>query len=505
LVLASAGCGGHTPSPSGPGSGAATAASTPVPVTEAAPSPAAAAPAPVPEPPIPAAPPRVPTPIADAHAAAAERIRREGASGRRAYATLAELTDRIGARPAGSKALDRAITWAADRLRADGLVVRTEKVMVDHWVRGEATGEIVSPQPSRLHLLALGHSPGTGKAGVSGEVVIVDSLEALEALGPAGVHGKIVLFNKPMITDADGTPHYGEVAPLRGRGPALAQKLGAKAALVRSLTSRSLRTPHTGGTWFGDDNKAKAVPAAAITTEDADLIARLAATGKVTVKLVLTCKTLPDAPSANVVADLPGREKPAEIVLLGAHIDSWDVGQGAHDDGAGSVIMMEAVALLKRLGLAPRRTIRVVLFTNEELGLDGAQQYVKDHAAELGNHVAAIESDTGSFAPRGFMLAGKPTAERVLAQLADIVSLLAPEDAARAIAGFGGADIGALEKAGAKTPLIGHWMDTSTYFDVHHTEADTLDKVDPDLLQKNVVVMAIFAYVLAEMPGRLGE
>jgi hypothetical protein len=388
-------------------------------------------------------------------------------------------------------------------MTADGLEARTEKVMVGHWERGEGRGEIVAPHRRTLHLLALGNSPATPRGGLTAEVVVVDSLEALDALGPAAVRGKIVLFNKVMVTDERG-PHYGEVSPIRGRGPAKAAALGAKAALVRSLTSNSLRTPHTGGTWWGRDPKAPRIPAAAVSTEDADLIARYAAAGPVKVRLVLTPKQHPDAPSANVIGELRGRETPEEIVLLGAHLDSWDVGQGAMDDGAGCVIMMEAVAILKRLGLQPRRTIRVVLFTNEELGLDGAEQYVKDHAGELAQHVAAIESDLGSYEPRGVMLAAKEGG-RALEQLVDIVSLLAPLGAGRAILGFAGSDIEALEEAGAKTPLIGHWMDPSRYFDVHHTEADTLDKVDPVILQENATVVAVVAYVLAEMPARLGE
>jgi carboxypeptidase Q len=340
--------------------------------------------------------------------------------------------------------------------------------------------------------------------------VVVSGLEELGQLGEAGVKDKIVLFNEimPPPDPETGDPHYGESSSSRFRGPRAAAKLGASAALVRSVTARSLRSPHTGMTSFGKD---KRIPAAAISTEDADLIARLATEGPVEVHVMLGAKILPDVASANVIGELRGREFPEQIVVIGAHLDSWDVGQGAHDDGAGCVIVMEALAIIKRLGLQPRRTIRVVLYTNEENGAEGADAYAKDHAAELPNHVAAIESDTGGFKPMGFMLdeeaaKAQGLSPKVFEQLVDIVTLLAPLDAARAIMGYGGTDISSIgEAAGNKTPLIGHWVDMRTYFDYHHTEADTLDKVDAKILQDNAVVMAIVAFVIADMPARLGE
>jgi hypothetical protein len=474
-----------------------------------------------------AATPRPPTPLADAHRDAAGKILATGLQSRSAFAKLTTLCDDVGARPAGSKALDEAIAWAVDAFKADGLDAHTEKVMVGHWERGVNSGEIVAPRPRALHLLALGGSAATPAKGLTAEVVVVDSIDALKKLDPAKVKGKIVFFDFVMITDEKG-PHYGEASTVRGHGPAVASQLGAVAALTRSATSRSLRTPHTGGTWWSMPEatgpkpppdakhpkaKAQRIPAAAVSTEDADLIARYAARGPVKIHLTITSKQLPPAPSANVVAELRGREKPDEIVLLGAHLDSWDVGQGAHDDGAGVAIVMDALAILERAGLQPRRTIRVVLYTNEELGLDGAEAYAKTHQAELPNHVVAIESDLGSFKPMGFQVGlddpaikpDDPAVQKVLAQLADIVTLLAPLDAARARLGYGGADIDSIDELGGRAVLLSNWMDESSYFDYHHTEADTLDKVDPDDLQKNATAMAVVAYVLAEMPTRLGE
>ncbi len=440
-----------------------------------------------------------PTPIADQYRDAASKIIAAAEADQGAWQKLSHLTDRIGNRLSGSRALDKAIEWAVATLKADGHEnVRAEKVMVNHWVRGAESAALVAPVERPLSLIGLGGSGATPRSGLIAEVVVVNDFAELDRLG-GQLKGKIVLFNKPLTyTEGKGTD-YGDVAEYRGRGPGRAAALGAVAALVRSLTTRSLRTPHTGSTRFADGQKP--IPAAALATEDADLIARLAASGEpVRVKLRLSGRRLPDKPSANVVAELRGREKPDEVVVISGHIDSWDVGQGAHDDGAGCVMAMQALTLLRKLGLTPRRTIRAVLFTNEENGLGGARQYAVDHAAELGKHVMTLEADSGAFQPRGFRVEGS---DQALRQVTDIASLLQPIDGHRAEAGHGGADIGVM--AGAGVPLLGLWVDPSRYFDYHHTEADTLDKIDPRDLARDVAAVALIAYVVADMPEPLAR
>jgi Zn-dependent M28 family amino/carboxypeptidase len=440
------------------------------------------------------------TPIADGYRDAAGRIIDAAMADDGAWQKLEHLTDSIGPRLSGSDNLERAVEWAEQAMLDDGHAnVRTELVMVPHWERGAESGAIVAPAEHELSVLGLGGTVATPRRGITAEVVVVDSFEALAALPDDAVKGKIVLFNKPMPNfDPDHGAGYDVTVPYRSRGPVEAAKRGAVAAMVRSVTANSLRTPHTGATNY--DDKVKKIPAVAVTTEDADLMARLAAKGEtVKVKLVTSGKWKRDAKSANVIAELPGRDAPEEIVVIGAHIDSWDVGQGAHDDGTGCAIMMQALTVLKELGLQPRRTIRVVLFTNEENGLKGAIQYATDHKDEIANHVAAIESDSGGFKPRGFEVQAGPGA---LAHMKDIGTLLDPIGASRAVEGFGGADLIPLSMSGV--PALGLWVDGSTYFDIHHTAADTLDKVDPEHLKMNVATVAVVAYVLADMPERLG-
>jgi len=447
----------------------------------------------------PAGAPMQPT-LADRYRAPVDKIIAAARADRGAYQKLAHLTDRIGNRLAGSPALGRAIAWAAQSMKDDGHDVRTEKVMVPHWVRGAESGEITQPITRALHVIGLGGTVATPKAGITAPVVVVRSWAELDAK-QAQVKGAIVLYDvaMPKWTEDKGSG-YGETVEYRGKGASRAAKLGAVAVLMRSVTAHSLRTPHTGAMNY-EDGIAK-IPALAVTVEDSTLIARLAAEGPVTVSVHSDAKLLPDAESANVIGELRGSERPDEIVVIGGHIDSWDVGQGAHDDGAGSVTMMQALTTLRKLGLVPRRTIRVVLFTNEENGLRGGRAYAKDHAAELPNTVLALESDSGGFAPRGFSIQTKPEVQdRVKARIADITSLLAPINATKVTTGHGGADIGPMVPAGV--PTLGLTTEGSTYFDIHHTEADTLDKVDPAALAADVAAVAALAYVVADMPGRL--
>jgi Zn-dependent M28 family amino/carboxypeptidase len=409
-----------------------------------------------------------------------------------AYAKLAWLTDRIGPRLSGSVGAEAAVTWALDEFRKDGMArVRAEKVMVPHWVRGEERAEIVSPVAQRLVATALGMSVPTPLEGITARVLEVSSFDELHALGDS-VRGAIVLFNKKTLADRHGEG-YRETSPLRYRGPSEAARQGAVAVLVRSLGTLAARLPHTGALGYLDD--APKIPAAAVTEEDADLIHRLLAAGEtVRVSLVLGCRTLPDAESANVVAELRGRSLPDEIVVIGGHLDSWDLGTGAIDDGAGVAMSMEALRLLKSLKLRPRRTIRAVLFMNEENGVHGGQGYADAHEAELQRHVAAIESDSGAGRPIGFSLnAGEGAAESVRALARSLRSIGADDVEAH---GEGGTDIGPLLKSGC--PLLGLRQDMTHYFDWHHTAGDTLDKVDPRELAENTAAMAFMAYALAD-------
>lgn len=418
-----------------------------------------------------------------------------------AYVKLAELTDTIGHRLAGSAALDKAIAWSAAVMKADGLDVRTEAVMVPHWKRGAESAAIVAPVERPLTVLGLGGSVPTPREGILAPIVVVRSWEELEQKRDK-VKGAIVVYNVPMPAwTAEHGSGYGTAVAFRWSGASRAARLGALAVLVRSATTRSLSTPHTGS--LGYDADAPKIPAGSLTIEDAELLDRLAAKGAVSVRLRLESQTLPDAPSANVIGELRGSDKPEEIVVLGAHLDSWDVGQGAHDDGAGCVVMMQALATLKQLGLTPRRTIRVVLFTNEENGLRGGKGYAQQHAAELGKTVLALEADSGGFAPTGFGVSHEDAdaATRVRDRLATIASLLGDVGATTVELGGGGADISPMKSAGV--PQVGLYVDSRSYFDYHHTAADTLDKVRPADLADMVAATAVLAYVVADLPGRV--
>jgi carboxypeptidase Q len=416
------------------------------------------------------------------------------------YGRLAHLTDRIGARLSGSAALDRAIAWAAETMKADGHEVRTEPVMVPHWVRGTERAAITAPIERPLVVLGLGGTVPTPKGGLTAPVVVVRSWDEL-AQKAERIKGAIVLYDVAMRAwDEEHGSGYGEAAQFRGRGPSRAAQHGAVGVLVRSVTAHSLRTPHTGSLRY--DPAQPKVPSAAVTVEDSMLIARLAEQGPVTVRMQLESQELPDAPSANVIGELRGRERPDEVVVIGAHIDSWDVGQGAHDDGAGCVQMMQALTLLRKLKLTPRRTIRVVLWTNEENGLAGARAYAKAHEGELGKTVLAVEADAGGFAPRGFSVEVKPElAPRALPRVSEIAALLREVGPIKVSAGGSGADLIPLIPAGV--PGLGIVTAGKHYFDYHHTEADTLDKVDPVELAEGVAAIAVLAYIAADLPDRL--
>ncbi len=425
---------------------------------------------------------------------AAARIRDEARGGDRAFRRVADLTDLFGPRPAGSAALAGAIAWARDAFVADGQeTVVLEPVRVPVWVRGAEAAEIVTPSPRKLAVLGLGTTVGTPAEGITADVLVVSSFDELTRRS-AEARGKIVLFDRTFPRSVNAAAGYGQTVPYRIEAATRAAAQGAVAALVRSVASASLGAPHMGAMHYGPGPR---IPAAALSAEDAELVARLAQRGPVRLHLTLRDENRPEADSFNVLAELRGREHPDEIVVIGAHIDSWDVGEGAQDDGAGCAIVMEALATLRRLGLVPRRTIRAVLFTSEEVGARGGHTYAEQHAAELPRHVAAFETDIGAAAPIGFHL---DAAAAALADARAMIALLAPTGAASIDPGFAGADIMPMRAAGV--PLGGLVEDPTHYFDVHHSAADTLEKIDPASLGLDVAAMATMAFVTADRAGR---
>jgi carboxypeptidase Q len=424
----------------------------------------------------------------EAYRAATDRLIDAATRDTAAWLRIAELTDTFGPRVSGSAALERAIDWTLERMRADGLEnVRGERAMVRNWVRGTESAELITPRRKPLAMLGLGGSVGTRPGGISAPVLVVSSFDELTARA-AEAKGKIVLFDVP-FTDYEATRVY------RTAGASAAAKVGAVAMLLRSVASFSMNTPHTGNMRY-DSTVARRIPAAAIAVEDAMLLHRMQLRGqRVTVKLVMGARELPRAPSRNAVAELRGREKPDEIVVIGGHIDSWDVGQGAMDDAGGVVVAWEAVRLMKALGLRPRRTVRVVGWTNEENGVDGGKAYATTHAAEVAKHVFALESDNGVFRPYGIQAVGTDSALAMLKRIAPLLRRIGADSVSK---GEGEADIGPLLELGV--PGAGLHVDASRYFWYHHTDADTPDKLDPRDVARCVAVFAVYAYVLAEMP-----
>jgi carboxypeptidase Q len=407
-----------------------------------------------------------------------------------AYTRLAELVDTYGPRFSGTQALEDAIDWILAQMLADSLEnVHGEEVIIPRWVRGEESAEILVPRSQALGFIGLGRSVGTPRKGLVAEALVVKSFDDLQHHADEA-RGKIVVYNVPFT-------NYGETVTYRGSGASEAAKVGAVASLVRSVTPHAMAVPHTGALRYKDG--VKRIPSGAITIEDALLLQRYQDRGiEIMLRLKMDAHFQSDVPSRNVVAELVGTELPDEIVVMGGHIDSWDVGQGAMDDAGGCVAAWEAIRVIKRLGLRPRRTIRVVLWTNEEIGLRGGRAYRDAHADELSNHVLAIESDDGIFKPEGFGFEGTPEG---LAILQEIAALLEPIEADSVREGHGGADISPLIEKGV--PGIGLRVADEKYFWYHHTTADTFDKLDPLELNLCVAALAVMAYVVADMPDRL--
>ena len=421
-----------------------------------------------------------------------------------AYKELAHLTENIGPRPSGSAQAKAASEYVAAELRKLGLEVQLEETMVPHWVRGAETAELteypvqVPETRQKVVLTALGGSTATPAEGIVAEVVVVNNFDELKALGRDKIAGKIVLFNEIFDKQKAAAGHafesYGEAVLYRGAGAKAAADLGAAAALIRSVASADFRLPHTG--W----SLAAGIPAGAVAAEDADLIAHLAAQGKVRMHLTLTPQKLPDTIGYNVVADLKGSEHPEQVVIVSGHLDSWDLGTGAIDDGAGVVVAMEAAEILTRLHLRPKRTLRVIAWMDEETGGSGSRAYSRDHASEFAGHVAAIECDTGAAHPLGFDVKISAHAAELLqpalAVLGSIgATVLQPSSYPP------GADIAAMSQAGV--PALGILQDGRRYFDYHHSAADTLDKVVPSELRENAAAMAVMGYALASMKNPL--
>ncbi|MDR9418774.1 M28 family metallopeptidase [Gracilimonas sp.] len=410
-----------------------------------------------------------------------------------AWERLTYMADTFGPRFSGSESLENSIDWIVETMEADGFdEVWTQPVMVPHWVRGEESATLISPRKKNLPMLGLGGSVATPEGGISAEVIVVKNFEELENVKDQ-VAGKIVLFNAEFTS-------YGRTVQYRTNGAVQAAKHGAVASLIRSVGPFSMQTPHTGVMYYEDG--VKKIPHAAITVEDAMLIQRLYDRGeKIEVQLNMNAQTLPDTESRNVIAELKGSEQPEEIIVLGGHIDSWDIGQGVMDDGGGCIAAWEAVRLMIEAGIQPKRTIRVVLWTNEENGLRGANEYhrwVKDEEQSLDNHVLAMESDAGVFDPIGFGFSGTDEAYQVLSEIGQtLVSI----ESGKVTKGGGGADIGPLMQDGV--PGMGLVVDGSKYFWYHHTASDTMDKLDKEDFNECIATMAVFAYAVADIDQRL--
>jgi len=421
-----------------------------------------------------------------------------------AYRQLAHLTENIGPRSSGSPQARAAAEYVAAELRQIGLEVRLQPVTVPHWVRGAEIAALVeypgmvSGTAQKIVLTALGGSSATPADGLTADVVTVDTFDELQALGRDKVAGKIVLFNelfdKQKAAGGLAFAAYGEAVRYRGAGPKAAADLGAVAALVRSVASADYRLPHTGF------STPAGIPAAAVTAEDADLIVHLAAQGKVRMHLTLTPQKLPDETGYNVIADLKGSEHPEQIVVVSGHLDSWDLGTGAIDDGAGVVIAMETAEILQRLHLRPARTLRVIAWMDEETGGSGSKAYTSEYSNDFPHYVAAIESDAGAAHPLGFDVKAISAAIDALRPV-QAVLLSIGATVLQPSAFSPGADITAMAEAGV--PAFGIMQDGRTYFNYHHSAADTLDKVMPAELRENAAAMAVMAYALANMKDPL--
>lgn len=406
------------------------------------------------------------------------------------FKRLATLCDTFGPRFTGSKNLEDAINWCLAEMKKDGFKnVRGEAVKVPRWIRGRESVEMIAPRHRKLPMLGLGGSIGTPPDGITAEVLVVSGFDDLKKRA-SEAKGKIVLFNVPFT-------EYRQTVIVRTQGAIHAARAGAVASLIRSVGPFSMQTPHTGVMAYA--NGVKKIPHAALSLEDANMLTRMAARGeKISVRLKMEAHMLPDGISRNVIAEIPGWEKPEEIIIVSGHIDSWDVGQGAMDDGGGCLAAWEAARLMLKLGLKPRRTVRIVLWTNEENGIRGALQYAQRHEAALAKHTLAIESDSGVFKPTGFGFLGSGRGMEIIQ---GVGKLLDPIGAGKIDKGCRGPDVLKLVRGGV--PVMHLEVDREKYFWYHHTDADTIDKLDQGEFNQCVAAMAVMAYVIADLPETL--
>ena len=403
-----------------------------------------------------------------------------------AYNRLGYMCDTFGPRLSGSKNLENAINWILKEMNSDGLEnVRGEKVAVPTWIRGKESATLLSPFKKELSMLGLGGSIATPRGGLKAEVIVVNDWNELESRSNE-VPGKIVLFNAPFTS-------YGETVAYRYSGASAAAKHGAVASLIRSIGPWSMNTPHTGVMAYNDD--VQKIPNAALTMEDAMMLSRIHDRGnKIIVKLDMNARMVADRWSHNVLGEIKGSIYPEEVVVVGGHIDSWDVGQGAHDDGGACIASWEVLRLIKELGLKPKRTIRCVMWTNEENGGKGNKGYRDMHLDEMDKHVLAIESDGGVFSPKGFGFSGNDSAREIVEEIHE---LMKPIGANTISDGGRAADVAPLNDEGV--PVMSLKVDGSKYFWYHHTDADTFDKIDFNEFNRCIAAMAIMAYVVADL------
>jgi len=430
-----------------------------------------------------------------------KRLREAALTSDYAFKQVAHLANNIGPRLSGSIQAAQAVEYVAGEMKSLGCEVQLEKVMAPHWVRGTETAELTqfpgqaAGTRQKIVLCALGGSVATPTEGIDADTVCVRDFDELKSLPREKVSRKIVLFNhafdKQMAAQGHAGDAYGQAVVYRSDGPVAAAGLGAVACLIRAVGVAEYRIPHTGQTNYKDG--VPKIPAAAVTAEDADLIAYLTEQGQTRMHLVLTPQTLPDVESANVIADIKGSEHPEQVVIVSGHLDSWDLGTGAIDDGAGVAVAMEAAHLIQQLHLKPKRTIRMIAWMNEENGSRGSKQYEKDHAGDFPNHFAVNETDGGAGHPVGLNLKTKPEVKKIFEPVAKILETIGA--GTLSLAEHVGADTEPIEKAGvsAFSPL----QDNRFYFNYHHTAADTLDKIVPRELQENAGVVAVAAYAFA--------